>query len=112
MRKRALVVDGYPISIELVAAMLGDEWEVVGVRSAAAARRVIESGARVDAVVSDVRADGMRVCAAAVRRYPWARVVLMSGMLTPEEARFCARTGTALLPKPFRRAELLAAVRG
>lgn len=110
--RRVLVVDDEPAIGELVRQTLDRSGFVTEVAQGADALRLIESGRRFDAVLTDVMMPGVSGDAIARRlaaEHPETAVVLMSGMLPgPATREAVERDGARFLPKPFTPASLLA----
>jgi PAS domain S-box-containing protein len=91
-------------------------YRVIGVPEVASARKVLERGARVDIVLSDVvlpgDMSGPEFAKEAARHYPSLKIVFVSGYPTEAAIRngFLG-SGKQLLNKPFQRSQLAQALR-
>jgi CheY-like chemotaxis protein len=114
-KRSVLVVDDEPLVLGIVERMVRDAGHTVFacVGGPAAIDFIANHTAVISVLVTDVRmpnVDGAQVVAAARARWPFVRVVYMSGYCgTPEETAGFA-DADCFLPKPFTRARLLEAV--
>ncbi|MBO9883655.1 response regulator [Xanthomonas sp. D-109] len=97
---------------ELAAAMLAaDGYRVLSAATAQEALEVLERNPEVELIFSDVqmpRCDGLGMVRKLRRRGITIPALLTSGMHAPDPGMLPPRTG--FLPKPYRRADLLAAL--
>ena len=113
---RILVIDDEPLVAMMIERTLQGAHEVTVEHSARAVLERHEKGERWDAVLADLNlpdgdAIGLRDQLARTEPSLPARLLVLTGGATTEEARaFLASPGVRWLQKPFRSAELLAAV--
>ena len=111
---KILVVDDDPIVLESCKRILeAENFGVLLVPSVDKALEVMEEqGVRL--LLVDVKIpgrDGMYLMREVKRKWPSARIIVMSGYPTPETISDCAKFGAAtFIPKPFTPDELLDAV--
>ncbi len=108
-KRQVVVVDPYAGAVAAIRWMLEDDWQVVGMTSAADALHLIRSGVQFDAIVAAVQMyplGGPELCAAARNRTPTPAMVLTSTGATPEDEELVRCTGIPMLTKPFKAADL------
>jgi signal transduction histidine kinase len=117
-RESILVVEDEPNVREIAVSHLTEHgYRVLQADRARAALEMIESHpGEIDMLLTDVvLAGGMNgrgLAAEATRRIPWLKVLFMSGYSEDMNQQGRLEAGVILLQKPFRKAELLRAVRG
>jgi two-component system response regulator MprA len=104
VRPLVLIADDDAGVRQFLAAVLGSSVSLSLASDGAAAVSALESAPRLDAVVTDYSmpvADGVAVLRAARRRFPSARLVLMSGDLPLEARREAGALGAWVMEKPL-----------
>jgi two-component system cell cycle sensor histidine kinase/response regulator CckA len=113
-RRVLLVEDEAPLRMLTRRALVGAGHEVQAAEDAEAALLAIEGGFAPDVLVTDVtmpgEMDGIALAEALRERLPGLRVVLVSGYAAATVGEGLAGKGVRFLEKPFRMAELAAAV--
>jgi CheY-like chemotaxis protein len=116
-RGSILVVDDEPLILKIVAAMLGEEHDVICEARADAALARIRDGARFDAIVCDLmmpQVSGMDLHAALLEFAPGqarAMLFLTGGAFTARARAFLERVPNATIDKPFDAEALASGVR-
>ncbi|MGH8023636.1 MAG: sigma-54-dependent transcriptional regulator [Limisphaerales bacterium] len=114
MKSRILVVDDENDLRQLLAAVLGEYYEVAQAASGAALKKLFPQPAP-DVVLLDVKlpdADGLDLLTQIKRRWPDTEVILLSGYGTMSMAIEAGRRGAyTFLTKPFENEKLLADVK-
>ncbi|MBV9523013.1 MAG: response regulator [Alphaproteobacteria bacterium] len=111
-----LVVDDEPTVRSLIADLLSEEGHVcISAGNGIDAVRLIESDViRIDLLITDMmmpgNIGGLAVAARMVALQEETRILLISGYTDPAIAEEAARQGFRIVPKPFRRKDLIDAV--
>jgi CheY-like chemotaxis protein len=115
-RARVMVIDDEQLMCDLLAAMLGDDYDVVALNNSREALTRLSQGETFDLLLCDLmmpELTGMELHAELVRSRPEqaARMVFMTGGTFTERAyKFLEEPGRVQLQKPFRHEQLLTLV--
>jgi CheY-like chemotaxis protein len=111
---RILVVEDDPLlSLDISETLEGEGYDVIAVASADKAIKVLEARNDIRTIFTDINLpgsmDGLKLAAAVRDRWPPVHIIVTTGMRAPHRDEMPANS--TFIAKPYRRAEVLEAVR-